>query len=128
MWICLCRHITHKDVEEAISKGAKNAEAIFAYHNKFPRCEACLPKMEEMVEESKEEMVDVVSIQHNSMGSGPCIFVLEKDEKGNTKTNTNLLEELNLFVTEDEHDWELTVKRYKMTMSEVENLPEFRGW
>lgn len=159
MWICLCRHITSDDIKKAVSKGAKDADGVFAFYDEFPRCGACLSKMEEIMEDLKnkelvenpefelssnitlskdgiqevyyipsEEMVDVVSIQHNSLGSGPCIFVLEKDEKGNTKMNKNLLEELNLFVTEDEGDWELTIKRYKMMKFEVDNLPEFRGW
>lgn len=127
MWICLCNNISDEEVRKAISKGARNADEVFARHMKFPRCGTCIPKMEEMVEDSKE-MVDVVSIQHNTLGSGPCIFVLEKDEKGNTKSNKDLMEELNLFITEDESDWEITIKRYKMSKLEAEALPEFPGW
>lgn len=125
MWICLCKHINHKEVEEAIRKGAKDPDAIFAYHNKFPKCQTCFKKMEEMVKES--ELLDVVSIESDAT-SGKCIYVLAKDEKGNVKTPGVLLEEAGLFLTEEDGELTLTIKKYKMSKEEYEALPEFPGW
>jgi len=69
--------------------------------------------------------VDVVKLEHDGQWMA---LAIKKDEKGNLVCPDGLLEEIRLFVTEGDCDWEIKIKRGKMLRFEYDNLPEFPGW
>lgn len=71
-----------------------------------------------------EEYIDVVKLNYEGRN---CLFLLDRD-KNNIIPSKNLLEEINLFITESDGDCKITLEKTKMLKSEYENVPEFEGW
>jgi hypothetical protein len=76
---------------------------------------------------SGEGTVDVVELRHSIAGNGPMVFEVDKGP-GGYGVCPGLMEEIRLFLSEDDDDWELTITRKKMKKFDFDNLPEFPGW
>lgn len=49
MYVCNCNGVTRREVDEAISAGADQAETVLAHHGCEPCCGRCLPEIEERI-------------------------------------------------------------------------------
>ena len=50
MYVCNCNGVTRREVDEAITAGARRAKEVLAHHGCEPCCVRCLPEIAEHVE------------------------------------------------------------------------------
>jgi bacterioferritin-associated ferredoxin len=53
MFVCNCNGIRCKDVDEAISAGARRPQAVHAHHGCEVQCARCLPEIAERIRKAK---------------------------------------------------------------------------
>ena len=55
MYICLCKGVSDRDINQAMHEGACSVEQIMACTGAGTRCGSCIPTLEDMVESRSEE-------------------------------------------------------------------------
>lgn len=54
MYVCNCNALTQAQVRKAIENHARDAAAVYRYHDCQPQCGRCVPEVRAMLKDARE--------------------------------------------------------------------------